>query len=169
VKRPAGIIIGADLGARDADLAETGKSDGRKMVCQNRKARHDYEILDTFEAGMSLVGSEVKSLRDGGAQLVDSYAEVAEGEVYLVGAQIAQYAAASYQNHEPRRRRKLLMHKREITRLATKIREKGLTLVPLSIYFKEGRAKVELALARGRKSYDKRDRILERDRSRAEE
>lgn len=150
-------------------MADAKKHEGRKLVCQNRKARHDYEILSTVEAGMSLVGSEVKSLRDGNAQLVDSYAEVDKGEVFLVGAQIAQYASASYQNHDPRRRRKLLLHRREIDKLEQRVREKGLTIVPLSIYFKDGRAKVELALARGRKAYDKRDRILERDRSRAEE
>ena len=97
-------------------MADNYKKEGRKMVCQNRKARHDYDIIETFEAGMSLQGSEVKSLRLGGAQLVDSYAEVTGGEVFLVGAQIAQYACSSYQNHEPRRRRKLLMHRREIDR-----------------------------------------------------
>ncbi len=143
------------------------KGDGRKIVAENRRARHDYEILDRFEAGMVLLGSEVKSLRNGGAQLVDSYVEVKDDELFLVGANIAQYAAASYQNHEPRRRRKLLMHAAEIHRLDMKVREKGLTLVPLAIYFREGRAKVEVALARGRKSYDKRDKILQRDLDRA--
>ncbi|MBM4398493.1 MAG: SsrA-binding protein SmpB [Deltaproteobacteria bacterium] len=139
------------------------------MVCQNRRARHDYEILDTFEAGMALLGSEVKSLRDGGAALVDSYAEVRGGEVFLVGANIAQYAAASYQNHEPRRARKLLLHAREIAKLDAKTREKGLTIVPLAIYFRNGRAKVEIGLARGRRAYDKRERIMKRDLARVED
>jgi SsrA-binding protein len=143
------------------------KDDGRKVVCQNRRARFDYEIIDRLEAGMVLSGSEVKSLRNGGAQLTDAYAEVREGEVYLVGAQIARYACASYLNHEPRRSRKLLLHAREIHRINQKVREKGLTLVPLSIYFTKGRAKIELALVRGRRSYDKRERIMQRDLSRA--
>jgi SsrA-binding protein len=150
-------------------VATTKKDDGRKMVCQNRRARHDYEILDTFEAGMALLGSEVKSLRDGGAALVDSYAEVRGGEVFLVGANIAQYAAASYQNHDPRRARKLLLHGREIAKLDTKTREKGLTIVPLAIYFRNGRAKVEIGLARGRRAYDKRERIMKRDLARVED
>jgi SsrA-binding protein len=145
------------------------KEDGRKVVCQNRKARHDYEILDTVEAGMALLGSEVKSLRGGGASLVDSFAEVRGTEVFLVGANIAQYANASYLNHEPRRSRKLLLHAREIHRLDVKVREKGLTLIPLQIYFRRGRAKVEVALARGRRAYDKRERIRQRDRARGAE
>ncbi len=137
----------------------------RKVVCANRKARHDYEVLETFEAGLVLRGSEVKSLRAGQAALVDSYAEVREGEVFLVGAHIASYASASYNNHDPRRDRKLLLHAREIRRLKGRVREKGLTLVPLSLYFREGRAKVEIALARGRKAYDKRERIRVRDQA----
>jgi SsrA-binding protein len=143
------------------------KDDGCKVVAENRRARHDYEIIDRIEAGMSLLGSEVKSLRNGGAQLVDSYAEVRNGEVFLIGANIVQYSAASYQNHDPRRPRKLLLHAAEIHRLNMKVREKGLTLVPLSLYFRDRHAKVELALARGRKSYDKRDKILQRDLDRA--
>ena len=143
------------------------KGDGRKVVAENRRARHDYEIIARYEAGMVLLGSEVKSLRNGGAQLVDSYAEVLHGEVFLVGANIMQYSAASYMNHEPRRRRKLLMHAAEIHRLDMKVREKGLTIIPLLVYFREGRAKIEIALAKGRKSYDKRDRILQRDLDRA--
>jgi SsrA-binding protein len=143
------------------------EKDGRKIVAENRRARHDYEIIARFEAGMALLGSEVKSLRNGGAQLVDSYAEVRNGEVFLIGANIAQYSASSYQNHEPRRPRKLLMHAAEIHRLDMKVREKGLTLIPLLLYFRDRRAKVELALAKGRKSYDKRDRILQRDLDRA--
>lgn len=142
-------------------------SEARKVICQNRKARHDYEVLETFEAGIVLRGSEVKSLRDGAAQLTDSYAEVRRGELFLVGAKISRYAAASYTNHDPERDRKLLMHAKEIRRLEAKIREKGLTLIPLSMYFKCGKAKVELALARGRKAYDKRERIMKRDLARA--
>lgn len=145
-------------------MAQTRRPDvSRKVVCLNRKARHDYEVLETLEAGLVLRGSEVKSLRAGQAALVDSYAEVRDGEVFLVGANIAAYASASYNNHDPRRDRKLLLHSREIRRLEGRVREKGLTLVPLSLYFREGRAKVEVALARGRKAYDKRERIRERD------
>jgi len=142
------------------------QTDARKVVCQNRKARHDYEVLDRIEAGLVLVGSEVKSLRDGQAALTDAYAEVRDGEVFLVGAHIAPYANASYNNHAPKRDRKLLLHAREIHRLEGRVREKGLTLIPLCLYFRDGKAKVELALARGRKAYDKRERILARDRAR---
>ncbi|MBP7125012.1 SsrA-binding protein SmpB [Myxococcota bacterium] len=142
---------------------------GRKLVAENRRARHDYELLERLEAGIVLQGSEVKSLRQGGMQLVDSYGEIVDGEVFLVGARIAPYAAASYQNHDPTRRRKLLLHRSEIRRLDGKVRQKGLTLVPLSVYFLAGRAKVEIALARGRKAYDKRERIQQRDRDRVRE
>jgi SsrA-binding protein len=135
-------------------------------VCSNRRARHDYEIVMTLEAGMVLRGSEVKSLRHGTAHLTDSYAEVRGGEVFLVGAHIAELPCASYLNHAPGRDRKLLLHAAEIARLDGKVREKGFTLVPLSVYFRDGRAKVELALARGRKAYDKRDRIMKRDLAR---
>ena len=147
---------------------KAAKDDGRKRVAENRRARHDYEILERFEAGMALLGSEVKSLRAGGCQLVDSYADVRAGEIFLVGVNIVPYAASSYQNHPPRRDRKLLLHAAEIKRIATKVREKGLTLIPLMVYFNEGgRAKVEIALAKGRKAYDKRDKILQRDLDRA--
>ncbi len=147
-------------------MAARRQDASRKVVCLNRKARHDYEVLETVEAGLVLRGSEVKSLRAGQAALVDSYAEVRGGEVFLVGAHIASYASASYNNHDPRRDRKLLLHAREIRRLEGRVREKGLTLVPLSLYFRDGRAKVEVALARGRKAYDKRERIRERDQAR---
>ncbi len=116
---------------------------------------------------MVLAGSEVKSMRQGSIQLVDSYAEIAGLEAWLVGVNIAQYACASYMNHEPRRRRKLLLHAKEIRRLDQRVREKGLTLIPLEVYFKAGFAKVQIAMARGRKAYDKRDRILKRDIARA--
>lgn len=143
--------------------------ENKKIVCVNRKARHDYEILETLEAGLVLKGTEVKSLRANQASLVDAYAEIKDGEAFLVDSYIAPYTAASYNNHEPRRQRKLLLHKKEIRRLEGRVREKGLTIIPLSLYFRNGRAKVELALARGRKSYDKRERIRKRDLARQSE
>ena len=124
-------------------------------------------MFDKFEAGLVLTGSEVKSLRDGGAALVDSYVEIRENEAFLVGANIARYSNASYMNHEPKRDRKLLLHAREIRRLGIKVREKGLTIIPLKIYFKNGFAKVEIALAKGKRTYDKRHAIQKRDMERA--
>lgn len=135
---------------------------GRKVVATNRKARHDYEILDTFECGIVLRGSEVKSLRDAQVQLKDAYADIRDGEVWLERLHIAPYSFALGGGHDPERPRKLLLHRREIDRLVGKVNELGLTLVPLQIYFKEGKAKVELALAKGRRSYDKRQKIRER-------
>ena len=135
---------------------------GRKVVATNRKARHDYEILDTFECGIVLRGSEVKSLRDAQVQLKDAYADIRDGEVWLERAHIAPYGFASGGGHDPERPRKLLLHRREIDRLIGKVNEIGLTLIPLQIYFKEGRAKVEIALAKGRRTYDKRQKIRER-------
>jgi SsrA-binding protein len=134
-----------------------------KTICVNRRARHDYFIDETFEAGMVLTGSEVKSLRDGRAHLKDSYARVLKGEAVLLNAHISPYPAANQFNHEPTRTRKLLLHKREIRRLAGRISERGLTLIPLRLYFKKGRAKVELGLARGKKLYDKRETLRKRD------
>lgn len=130
-----------------------------KVVCQNKKARFDYHILEVIEAGMVLLGTEVKSLRQGRANLKDSYARIRNGELFLVQAHISPYTHAYYDNHEPDRIRKLLVHKREIKRLTGKTQEKGLTLIPLRIYFKNGRAKVELALARGKRSFDKRESL----------
>lgn len=130
-----------------------------KDICVNRRARHDYFIEETYEAGLVLQGSEVKSLRAGKANLSDSYARVMRGECILLNAHISPYDAASSFNHEPTRTRKLLLHKREILRLSGKVREKGLTLVALRLYFKNGRAKVELGLARGKKLYDKRETL----------
>jgi SsrA-binding protein len=130
-----------------------------KIVCQNKKARHDYHIIEVMEAGMVLVGTEVKSLREGRANLKDSYARIRDGELYLVQAHISPYSHASLDNHDPERARKLLVHKRELKRLTGKTQEKGLTLVPLKIYFKDGKAKIELALASGKKSYDKRETL----------
>ena len=130
-----------------------------KIVCQNKKARHDYHIIEVIEAGMVLLGTEVKSLREGRANLKDSYARIRDGELYLVQAHISPYSHASYDNHDPERVRKLLVHKRELKRLTGKTQEKGLTLVPLKIYFKDGKAKIELALASGKKRYDKRETL----------
>lgn len=136
----------------------------QKTICENRKARHDYEVLETFETGIVLTGSEVKSLRLGRANLRDSYARVRNGEVYLYGVHIAPYQAGSPFSHEPDRPRKLLLHRREIDRIAGRVAEKGLTLVPLRMYFNErGLVKVELALARGRKLYDRRQAKLEQE------
>ena len=135
------------------------KSPKIKVVCQNKKARYDYEIIEVIEAGMVLLGTEVKSLRQGRANLKDSYARIKNGELFLMQSHISPYTHAYYDNHEPDRVRKLLVHKREIKRLQGKTQEKGLTLVPLRIYFKDGRAKVELALARGKRSYDKRETL----------
>jgi SsrA-binding protein len=143
------------------------RADGARPVAQNRRARHDYEILDTYEAGIVLVGSEVKSLREGKAQLRDSYARVQDGEVWLYGVHVPPYAFASgFGATDPDRRRKLLLHRRQIDELFKRLGQESLTLVPLSIYFKDGRAKVDLALARGRKRYDKRHAIAERDANR---
>ena len=139
---------------------------GRKVVASNRKARHDYTILDTFEAGIALTGTEVKSLRAGRASLVDAFAQVRGSEIYLHAVHIPEYAQGTWTNHEPRRTRKLLLTKLEIARLIGKLRESGLTLVPLSMYFSDGWAKVELALARGKRSYDKRQDLAQRDANR---
>ncbi len=137
-----------------------------KIVAENRKARHDYFIEETFEAGLVLQGTEVKSLRLGRANLKDSYGRVSNGEVYVHQMHIGPYPFAYYDNHDPLRPRKLLLHKREIKRLFGKINEKGQTLVPLRVYFKKGRAKILLALAKGKRKYDKREAIKRRDEQR---
>ena len=139
---------------------------GRKLVAQNRRARHEYEILDTIEAGIVLLGPEVKSLRAGKASLTDAYASFRRGEAWLHHLHISPYPQAGRENPDPKRDRKLLMHKKEIARLEGRVAERGLTLVPLSLYFREGRAKVELALARGRKAHDNREAIRERESDR---
>lgn len=141
-------------------------AEGRKVVASNRRARHNYEILDTFEAGMVLTGSEVKSLRAGQVQLKDAYASLRDGELWLENAHIAPYSYAASGGHEPERARKLLLHRREIDRLIGKTHEQGLTLVPLQIYFVHGLAKVEIALAKGRHTYDKRKKLIERQHKR---
>jgi SsrA-binding protein len=143
---------------------QSRKAPGHRPVAQNRRARHDYDILATYEAGIVLAGSEVKSLREGKAQLRDSFARVQDGEVWLYGVHVPPYAfAAGFGATDPDRRRKLLLHRREIDELARRTSQDSLTLVPLSVYFKDGRAKVDLALARGRKLYDKRHAIAKRD------
>ncbi|MDQ1703972.1 MAG: SsrA-binding protein [Frankiaceae bacterium] len=142
------------------------KETGRKLIAQNKKARHDYHIEDVYEAGLVLTGTEVKSLRAGRASLVDAYGRIKDGEVWLEGVHIPEYDQASWTNHEPRRSRKLLLHRDEIAKLIGKTKESGLTLVPLSLYFKDGKAKVELALARGRRAYDKRQVMAARDAAR---
>ena len=139
---------------------------GRKVIASNRKARHDYTVIDTYEAGIALTGTEVKSLRAGRASLVDAFATVDEGEVWLRNVHIPEYVQGTWTNHEPRRVRKLLLHKGEILRLIGKTRESGLALVPLALYFKDGKVKVELALARGKKAYDKRQDLAKRDAER---
>ncbi len=142
------------------------RESGRKIIAQNRKARHDYSILDTYEAGVVLTGTEVKSLRAGRASLVDAFASVRDGEVWLQNVHIPEYTQGTWTNHAPRRTRKLLLHRGEIDRLIGKTREGGLTLVPLSMYFVDGRVKVELALAKGKRAYDKRQALAERDANR---
>lgn len=136
---------------------------GRKVIVSNRRARHDFAILDVFEAGIVLTGTEVKSLRAGRASLADAFATVDDGEVFLRGMHIPEYTEGSWTNHEPRRSRKLLLHRQEIERLIGKVRESGLSLVPLAVYFSDGKAKMEIALARGKRSYDKRQDLAERD------
>jgi SsrA-binding protein len=137
-----------------------------KIIAVNRKARHEYHIMETFEAGINLKGTEVKSLREGNANLQDSYARIENGEIFIYNMHISPYAQGNQFNHEPKRPRRLLMHKYEIIRLFSKVREKGLSIIPLRLYFKNGLAKVELALARGKKLYDRRDDLAERDAKR---
>lgn len=135
---------------------------GEHTIATNRKARHDYTILATYEAGISLMGSEVKSLREGHASLVDGFATIDRGQLWLENVHIPQYLNGTWTNHAPRRKRRLLMHRQEITRIGHRLDESGVTLVPLRLYFKDGRVKVELALARGKREYDKRHALRER-------
>jgi SsrA-binding protein len=139
------------------------KPTGTKLIAENRRARHDYHLLERMEAGIALTGTELKSLRAGRVTLQRAFADLREGEIYLVGAHIAEYEPGNIQNHDPDRDRKLLLHRREIDSLLGKVRERGLTLVPTRIYFKNGRVKVELALARGKETRDKRRDLVERD------
>ena len=139
-----------------------------KIVAQNRRARHDYFIVETFECGIVLTGTEIKSVRDGKVNLKDSYAKFERGELWLINAHISPYEKASWYRHDPRQNRKLLMHRKELRRLSAKVKEKGLTLIPLSMYLKGGRlAKVALALAQGKNVHDKRDAIMERSAKRS--
>jgi SsrA-binding protein len=139
---------------------------GRKVIARNRRATHDYHIEDVIEAGLVLTGTEVKSLREGRASLADGFGQVTDNEIWLHGVHIPQYAHGTWTNHEPRRTRKLLLHRKEIDRLASTTAERGLTLIPLSLYFKDGKVKVELALARGKRTYDKRHDLAARDAAR---
>ena len=148
--------------ARGSPTKAKRDDDERQVITTNRKARHDYTIIETFEAGIELRGSEVKSLRAAKAQLVDAYASIDSDQLYLRNAHISPYDPASIENHEPTRARRLLMHRAQIRRLRGQLEEKGLTLIPLSLYFRDGRVKVELALAKGRKHYDKREKLEER-------
>jgi SsrA-binding protein len=142
-----------------ADVAE-------KLIAENRKARHDYHLVERHEAGLELTGTEVKSLREGQAHLQRAYAELRDGQIWLVGSHIAPYEQGTYANHEPDRDRRLLLHRREINSLGAKVRERGFTLVPTRLYWKNGRAKVEIALARGKEAQDKRRDIAKRDAQR---
>ena len=139
------------------------KGSGIKIITENRKARHDYQILETFEAGMVLLGTEIKPVKAGQIQLKDSYVEFMNEEMFLIHAHISTYTASSYNNHAPERKRKLLMKKNEIEKLYAKVKEKGLSIVPLKVYLKKGFVKIEIALAKGKKSHDKRDSIKKRD------
>ena len=142
------------------------REQGQKVIARNRRARHDYHIEDTYEAGVALTGTEVKSLRAGRASLVDGFAQVSDGEVWLHNVHIPEYDQGTWTNHQPKRIRKLLLHRKEIDRMVAKTKEQGLTLVPLSLYFKDGKVKVELALARGKRTYDKRHDLARRDAAR---
>jgi SsrA-binding protein len=137
------------------------KETGQKLIAQNKKARHDYSILDTYECGIVLTGTEVKSLRAGRASLIDGFAMIENGELWLHGVHIPEYTEGTWTNHTPRRKRKLLVHREEIRKLNGKMKDSGTTLVPLQLYFKDGRAKVEIALAKGKKAHDKRDSLME--------
>lgn len=139
---------------------------GRQVIARNRRARHDYHIIEAYEAGLVLTGTEVKSLRAGRASLADGFAMVSDGEAWLHNVHIPEYTQGTWTNHEPRRTRKLLLHKREIAKLASATAERGLTLVPLSLYFSDGKAKIELAVARGKHTYDKRRELARRDAAR---
>jgi SsrA-binding protein len=145
------------------------REQGRKLIAQNRKARHDFHVESTVEAGIVLTGTEVKSLRAGRATLTDGYATIDNGEVWLRGVHIPEYDMGTWTNHEPRRARKLLLHRDEIRKMQAKVQAKGFTLIPLALYFKDGNAKVELALATGRKQGDKRQAIAEREAKRETE
>ena len=162
-------LAAATAGAKERGRARGAQGAGKRertVIARNRRARHDYHIEDVVEAGIVLTGTEVKSLRAGRASLTDGFAQISDGEMWLHGVHIPEYAQGTWTNHEPRRPRKLLLHRKEIDRLARDIAERGFTLVPLSLYFSGGRAKVELALARGKRTYDKRQDLAQRDAAR---
>jgi len=147
-------------------MPSTEARDGEKLIADNRKARHDYTLLDTFEAGVVLLGTEVKAIREGRVNLRDSYARVEQGEVFLLNVHISPYSHRGYADHEPLRRRKLLLQKREIRKLIGKTVERGLTLVPVRMYFKRGLVKVALSLAKGKRVHDKRETLRQREADR---
>ncbi|MGH9408195.1 MAG: SsrA-binding protein SmpB [Vicinamibacterales bacterium] len=149
-----------------AKPAKTERELAQKIVAENRKAHHDYHLLETFEAGIALVGTEVKSIREGGANLRDSYARVEGGEVWIYNVHISAYRNRGYSDHEPTRRRKLLLHRQEIRKLVGKTTERGMTIVPVRLYFKNGRVKVAISLAKGKKAHDKRETIKRRETER---
>ena len=146
--------------------SKKGEEDGVKVICRNKRAFHEYEILESLECGVALTGTEVKSLRDGHASLEDAYAKLEGGEVWLIGSDVPEYAMGNRMNHKPKRPRKLLLHRREIDKFADKATQKGFTLVPLKLYFKDGLAKVELAIARGKQLHDKRQAAKKADAQR---
>lgn len=154
------------MAKKSAGDKASGKPPGKQVVATNRKARHDYSVLEVFEAGVALVGTEVKSLRDGHASLVDAFGSVDAGEVWLHNMHIPEYHHGTWTNHAPRRNRKLLLHRRQIDTLVGKLRDGNLTLVPLSVYFLNGKVKIELALARGKQARDKRQDLARRDAQR---
>ncbi|GAA4570575.1 SsrA-binding protein SmpB [Planotetraspora kaengkrachanensis] len=139
---------------------------GRKLIAQNKRARHEYFIEDTYEAGLVLTGTEVKSLRAGKANLTDGYASVENGEAWLINVYIPEYSQGTWTNHASRRTRKLLLHGKEISKISATLKERGLTLIPLSMYFKDGKAKIEIGVARGKKDYDKRQTLMEKQANR---
>jgi SsrA-binding protein len=147
-------------------MAKTAREEAQKIIADNRKAYHDYHLIETFEAGVALLGTEVKSIREGGVQLRDSFARIEGGEVWIYNVHIAAYRNRGYSDHEPTRRRKLLLHRQEIKKLIGKTVEKGMTLVPVRMYLKNGRVKVAISLAKGKKDHDKRETIKRRDADR---
>jgi SsrA-binding protein len=163
---PHAAALSAGVKARRRLAAATAGAKEHTVIARNRRARHDYHIEDVVEAGLVLTGTEVKSLRAGRASLTDGFAQISDGEMWLHGVHIPEYAQGTWTNHEPRRPRKLLLHRKEIDKLASNIAERGLTVVPLSLYFSGGRVKVELALARGKRTYDKRQDLAQRDAAR---
>jgi SsrA-binding protein len=150
-------------------MPAVAREQGRKLIAQNKRARYDYHVEDTYEAGLVLTGTEVKSLRAGRASLVDGFVDIDRDEAWLHSVHIPEYSQGTWTNHAARRRRKLLLHREEIDKIARRVSEKGLTVVPLALYFKDGRAKVEIGLARGKKTWDKRHSIAERQATRETE